>query len=154
MIVKTTLDFELQKKAEDAFANNVRTLYANGANNSSMLYVNTDNGDVLVYVGSLDYFNDEIQGQNDMVRNPRQSGSSIKPLLYSLGLETLPLTMDSPMFDIPFQVGPDRPNNADGKFEGLLPLKYALGHSRNIPAVKMYLAAGGEDVVKPYLQKL
>jgi len=64
------------------------------------------------------------------------------------------LTMDSPIFDIPFQVGPDRPSNADGKFEGLLPLKYALGHSRNIPAVKMYLAAGGEDVVKPYLQKL
>jgi len=61
MIVKTSLDLELQKKAEDAFANNVRTLYANGANNSSMLYVDTDNGDVLVYVGSLSYFNDEIQ---------------------------------------------------------------------------------------------
>jgi len=154
MIVRTTLDLDLQKKAEDAFTNNVRTLYANGANNSSMLYVDTDSGDILVYVGSLSYFNDEIQGQNDMVRNPRQSGSSIKPLVYALGLETLPLTMDSPMFDLPFQVGPDRPSNADGKFEGLLPLKYALGHSRNIPAVKMYLAAGGEESVKPYLQKL
>jgi hypothetical protein len=29
--------------AEEAFRNNVRTLYENGANNSSMLYVNTDN---------------------------------------------------------------------------------------------------------------
>lgn len=154
MIVKTTLDMEIQKKAEEAFTNNVRTLYANGANNSSMVYVDTDNGDVLVYVGSLDYFNDEIQGQNDMVRNPRQSGSSIKPLIYSLWLEKLPLTIDTPMYDLPFQVGPDKPNNADGKFEGLIPLKYALGHSRNIPAVKMYLAAGGEDTVKPYLQKL
>jgi membrane carboxypeptidase/penicillin-binding protein PbpC len=47
--------------AEEAFKNNVRTLYENGANNSSLLYVNTDNGDVLAYVGSLDYFNDEIQ---------------------------------------------------------------------------------------------
>jgi peptidoglycan glycosyltransferase len=84
MIVKTTLDIKLQQKAEEAFTNNVRTLYSNGANNSSMVYVDTDNGDVLVYVGSLDYFNEEIQGQNDMVRNPRQSGSSIKPLIYSL----------------------------------------------------------------------
>jgi membrane carboxypeptidase/penicillin-binding protein PbpC len=154
MIVKTTLDYEIQKKAEESFTNNVRTLYENGANNSSMLYLDTDNGDVLAYVGSIDYFNDEIQGQNDMVRKPRQSGSSIKPLIYSLGFQQVPLTIDTPIYDIPFQVGPDKPNNADDKFEGLLPLRLALGHSRNIPAVKMYLAAGGEDVVKPYLQHL
>jgi membrane carboxypeptidase/penicillin-binding protein PbpC len=154
MMVKTTLDYSIQQKAEEAFTNNVRTLYENGANNSSMLYLDTENGDVLAYVGSLDYFNDEIQGQNDMVRKPRQSGSSIKPLVYSLGLQTLPLTLDTPIYDIPFQVGPDKPNNADDKFEGLLPLRLALGHSRNIPAVKMFLALGGEDVVKPYLQKL
>jgi penicillin-binding protein 1C len=61
MIVKTTLDYNIQQMAEEAFKNNVRTLYENGANNSSLLYVNTDNGDVLAYVGSLDYFNDEIQ---------------------------------------------------------------------------------------------
>ena len=141
MIVRTTLDYEVQLKAEQAFKDNVRVLYENGANNSSMLYLDTDNGDVLAYVGSIDYFNEEIQGQNDMVRNPRQSGSSIKPLIYSLGFERLPLTLDTPIYDIPFQVGPDKPSNADGRFEGLLPLKRALGHSRNIPAVKMYLAA-------------
>jgi membrane peptidoglycan carboxypeptidase len=89
-----------------------------------------------------------------MVRKPRQSGSSIKPLIYSFGFQHLPLTIDTPIYDIPFQVGPDNPNNADDKFEGLLPLRFALGHSRNIPAVKMYLAAGGEDTVKPYLQHL
>ncbi|MDR0281947.1 MAG: hypothetical protein LBI53_01110 [Candidatus Peribacteria bacterium] len=89
-----------------------------------------------------------------MARKPRQSGSSIKPLVYALGLEKLPITLDTPMFDIPFQVGPDKPNNADDKFEGMLSLKHALGHSRNIPAIKMYLAAGGEDIVKPYLQNL
>ena len=47
LIVKTSLDYNIQKMAEEAFTNNVRTLYENGANNSSMLYVNTDNGDVL-----------------------------------------------------------------------------------------------------------
>jgi membrane peptidoglycan carboxypeptidase len=154
MIVKTTLDYDIQLKAEEAFKNNERTLRDNGANNSAMIYIDTNNGDVLSYIGSSNYFDDEIQGQNDMVRKPRQSGSSIKPLVYSLGFQKLPLTIDTPIYDIPFQVGPDRPNNADDKFEGLLPLRLALGHSRNIPAVKMYLAAGGEDVVKPYLQQL
>jgi penicillin-binding protein 1C len=79
-------------------------LQNNGANNSSMIYLDTKNGDVLAYVGSIDYFNETIQGQNDMVRSPRQSGSSIKPFIYSLALEKLPLTLDTPIFDIPFQI--------------------------------------------------
>jgi peptidoglycan glycosyltransferase len=61
MVVKTTLDYNIQQKAEEVFTNNMRTLYENGAYNSSMVYLDTNNGDVLAYVGSLDYFNDEIQ---------------------------------------------------------------------------------------------
>lgn len=64
------------------------------------------------------------------------------------------MTLDTPIYDIPFKIGADQPNNADNKFEGLLPLKRALGHSRNIPAAKTFIAVGGEPVVKPYLQKL
>jgi len=154
LIVKTTLDYNIQQMAEEAFKNNVRTLYENGANNSSLLYVNTDNGDVLAYVGSLDYFNDEIQWQVDMVKNRRQSGSSIKPLIYALWFMRLPLTLDTPIYDIEYQVWPDRPNNADNKFDWLMTLKAALWHSRNIPAIKMFVAEGWEWVVKPFLQSL
>lgn len=154
LIVKTSLDYNIQQMAEEAFKNNVRTLYENGANNSSMLYVNTDNWDVLAYVGSLDYFNDEIQWQIDMVRSRRQSWSSIKPLIYALWFMRLPITIDTPIYDIEYQVWPDRPNNADNKFEWLLPLRTALWHSRNIPAIKMFIAEWGEGVVKPFLQSL
>ncbi len=154
LIVKTSLDYNIQQMAEEAFKNNVRTLYENWANNSSLLYVNTDNWDVLAYVGSLDYFNDEIQWQIDMVKSRRQSGSSIKPLIYALGFMKLPLTIDTPIYDIEYQVWPDRPNNADNKFEWLLPLKTALWHSRNIPAIKMFIAEWWEEVVKPFLQSL
>lgn len=153
-MVKTTLDYEIQKLAENSLTSNKATFFENGATNGSMLYVDSQNGDVLAYVGSLDYFNKEIQGQNDMVRNPRQSGSSIKPLIYALGFEKLPLTIDTPIYDILFKAGKDTPSNADGKFDGKLPLKKALGFSRNIPAIKMFFALGGEVVAKPYLQKL
>ena len=154
LIVKTSLDYNIQQMAEEAFKNNVRTLYENGANNSSLLYVNTDNGDVLAYVGSLDYFNEEIQWQIDMVKSRRQSGSSIKPLIYALWFMKLPLTLDTPIYDIEYQVGPDRPNNADNKFDWLMSLKAALWHSRNIPAIKMFIAEWWEEVVKPFLQSL
>lgn len=153
-IVKTTLDAKIQKVAEEAILANNPVLQDNGANNSSMIYLDTKNGDVLAYVGSIDYFNETIKWQNDMVRRPRQTGSSIKPLIYALALEKLPLTIDTPIFDIPFKIGADQPNNADDKFEGMLPLKYALWHSRNIPAAKVFTALGGEVVAKPFLKSL
>lgn len=154
IVVKTTLDYEIQKLAEEALSANVGVLQQNGANNSAMIYNDSLNGDVLAYVWSLNYFDEGIQGQNDMVRRPRQSGSSIKPFIYALWFEKLPLTIDTPIFDIPFQIGPDRPNNADDGFSGLLPARLALGNSRNIPSAKMFLALGGEEVAKPYLMSL
>lgn len=154
LTVKTTLDYQIQQLAEAAIKSNSTSLFEYGASNASLLYADSGNGDILAYVGSLDYFNKDIQGQNDMVKNPRQSGSSIKPLIYALGFEKLPLTIDTPVYDIPFKAGKDMPSNADGKFDGLLPLKKALGFSRNIPAVKMFFALGGESVAKPFLQKL
>ena len=154
LIVKTTLDYNIQKMAESSLVNNGSSFFENWATDWSMLYTDTTNWDVLAYVGSLDYFNDEIQGQNDMVRNPRQSWSSIKPLVYALWFEKLPLTLDTPIYDIEFKAWNDTPNNADGLFEWLLPLKKALWFSRNIPAIKLFLAIGWEEVVKPYLQSL
>lgn len=154
LVVKTSLDYNIQEMAENALSDNDLTLYGNGANNSSLLYVNTDNGDILAYVWSLDYFNDEIQWQVDMVRSPRQSGSSVKPLVYALWFMKLPITLDTPIYDIEYQIGPDKPNNSDNTFDGMIPLRLALWHSRNIPAIKMFVAVGWEDVVKPYLKSL
>jgi len=153
-IVKTTLDSKIQQVAEEAILANNAVLQDNGANNSSMIYLDSKNGDVLAYVGSINYFNETIKGQNDMVRRPRQTGSSIKPFIYALALETLPLTIDTPIYDIPFKIWADQPNNADNSFEWLLPLKKALGHSRNIPAAKTFTALGGEVVAKPFLKSL
>lgn len=69
-----------------------------------MIYLDSLNGDVLAYVGSINYFDEAIKGQNDMVRRPRQTGSAIKPFVYALGLENLPLTLDTPIYDIPFKI--------------------------------------------------
>jgi penicillin-binding protein 1C len=63
----------MQKIAEESMNNNISILQQNGANNSAMIYVDSLNGDVLSYAGSRDYFDDDIKGQNDMVRRPRQS---------------------------------------------------------------------------------
>lgn len=87
--IKTTLDLSMQKLAEESLTDNLAVMQENGANNSAMIYLDSKNGDVLAYVGSINYFDEKIKGQNDMVRRPRQSGSSIKPLVYALALEKL-----------------------------------------------------------------
>lgn len=154
LVVTTTLDYEIQQLAENALLENVLTIQNNWANNSSLIYIDSFSWDVLAYVWSINYFNDKIQWQNDMIRRPRQSGSSIKPFIYALWFEKLPLTLDTPIYDIPFQIWPDKPNNADDKFEWLLPLKHALWYSRNIPATKMFLWLWWETVAIPFLNNL
>jgi penicillin-binding protein 1A len=153
LVVKTSLDREIQQQIEKIFRDTQWELSSHGANNKAMIYLDSSNGDVIAYVGSTDYFNETIEGKNDIVRRRRQIGSSIKPFIYALWFQELPINLDTPIFDIPFDVGWDEPSNADGEFLWLLPLRQALAFSRNIPAVKMFLAAGGEAIIKPWLQK-
>lgn len=43
MVVKTTLDYEIQKLAENALTNNKAAFFENGATNGSMLYIDSQN---------------------------------------------------------------------------------------------------------------
>jgi penicillin-binding protein 1C len=105
-------------------------------------------------VGSADYYDEEIDGKVDMVRALRQPGSTIKPFIYALGIEKLGLTLDTPIFDLPVTLGAQKPNNSDGQFMGLLPLKQTLAYSRNIGPIKTFMAVGGEALVKPFLKAI
>lgn len=154
LVIKTSLDLDIQNIAEEAIKINKERMDYYGANNGSMVYLDSTNGDVLAYIGSYDYFDVDIEWQNDMIRSSRQVGSSMKPFVYALGLEKLWIAIDTPMFDIPFSIGEDVPNNSDINFLGLLPLKYALAYSRNIPAIKMFYAIWWESVFKPFIQSL
>ena len=154
LTVRTSLDLDIQEIAESSLKNNKSKLEVYWATNEAMVYLDSINWDVLAYVWSFDYFNEEIGWQNDMVQSARQVWSSIKPLIYALWFMKLPLTIDTPIYDIPFKIWADRPNNSDGRWLGILPLRNALAYSRNIPAVKMITALGWQDVALPYLRSI
>lgn len=154
LTIKTTLDLDIQEIAESSLKNNKSKLEVYGATNEAMLYLDSTNWDILAYVWSFDYFNEDIKWQNDMVQSARQVWSSIKPLIYALWFMRLPLTIDTPIYDIPFKIWPDRPNNSDGRWLWILPLRNALAYSRNIPAVKMITALGWQDAALPFLRSL
>jgi len=81
----------------------------------------------------------------------RQPGSSIKVVTYAAALEkgfTAASILDDSAVVYPQIGGPAyAPVNYDGKFHGFVPLRYALGNSYNIPAVKTIAAIGVPAVI-------
>jgi membrane carboxypeptidase/penicillin-binding protein len=55
--------------------------------NGSVVILKPGGGEILAMVGSLDYFNENIDGQVNVALSPRQPGSSIKHVTYAAALE-------------------------------------------------------------------
>jgi penicillin-binding protein 1C len=147
----TTMDPAAQDLAIRTLADNRGAIQAGGANNAALVAIKPDTGEVLSLVGSLDFFDETIDGQVNMALVPRQPGSSIKPLVYLSALERgwTPSTL---IWDVEtsFPNGtnpPYVPKNYDDTFHGPLRLRPALGNSYNIPAVKALEFVGVCDFI-------
>ena len=138
--VFTTLDLGLQKKAEEIVAKNAEYNVKHfWAENQSLMTINTKNWEILTMVWSRDYFNDEIDGQVNVLTQKRLIWSTFKPFAYIAML----LSWYSP-YSIVFDTETNfwekwndyEPQNFDWKFMGPMSLWEALWNSRNIPAIK------------------
>jgi membrane peptidoglycan carboxypeptidase len=150
--VYTTLDPDFQEAAETAIADkkehNMDTF---GAQNAALVSIHPQTGQVLAMVGSSDYFDDEIDGQVNMITSQRQPGSSFKPFVYALAFlnQYTPATV---LYDVATKIGTDEPSNYDGEFWGPMTIRHALAQSRNIPAAKAYFLAGQEAAILPFIE--
>lgn len=147
LTITTTLDWELQQIAEKIVEEKKEdALTRFGAHNISLLSVDPASRDVLAYVGNMDYADTENGGKIDMIQVPRQPGSSFKPLVYLSAFKNgySPATV---LYDVKTKIGNDLPQNFDGKFNGPMTIRDALGASRNIPAAKAFFLGGGEDEI-------
>ena len=103
-------------------------------------------------LGSVDYFA-TASGTFNVTTSDRQPGSSIKPINYAIGIERKLVTAGTVFIDSPTCfVGGGQPKgycpvNYDGKFHGPQALRFSLGGSYNIPAVKMLALNGVKEFV-------
>ncbi len=121
----------------------------------AVVAIDNHTGQILAMVGGLSFersqFNRAIQAQ-------RQVGSLFKPFVYTAAIDR-GYTAMSPLLDEPvsFNVGPNQPlyepKNFDRKFEGEIPLRWALEDSRNVPTVRLMDALRPEQVI-PYARAL
>lgn len=159
--VITTLDWELQKAAEEIVAEKAAiNAERYKASNAGLVATDPKTGDLLVMVGSKDYFSEDIDGNFNVALASRQPGSSIKPFVYATAFSKgyLPATI---IFDVPTQFSPQcdawsrssespcyAPNNYNAKFKGPISMRNALAQSLNIPAVKTLYLAGLKNTLK------
>ncbi len=147
LIVHTTLDLDLQNQAQKSILDYVSNQQYNNIHNAAALVADPRNGDILAMVGSGNYY-DNNGGQYNVVLSPRQLGSAVKLITYSLALETT-YTPDTIIQDAPvtFREYPEyRPRNYDGKFHGNVTLRSAFANSYNIPALKVGYQLGIDNV--------
>lgn len=150
--VYTTLDLDLQNYAQATVAAEVAKLKSWSVSNGAALITHPATGEILAMVGSTDYFASP-SGSFNVTTALRQPGSSIKPINYAIGIEKHIVTPATMFLDIPTCFGnaigqpPYCPRNYDGKFHGPVQLRFALGNSLNIPAVKMLYLNTVQDMV-------
>jgi 1A family penicillin-binding protein len=160
--VITTLDYDLQQKAEDTVAKWAPQMLSNfNASNEGVVAIDPKTGQILAMVGSKGYFDPTIDGKVNVTLTNRQPGSSFKPFVYATAFEK-GFTPDTVVFDLPTQFSTScspqdntndtppcySPSNFDGTFKGPMTLRDAIAQSENVPSVKVVYLAGVAASIK------
>ena len=149
--VQTTIDLKMQRIAEEVAAEGHRDLVDRGAyaDQLSLVAVDPRTGFVKALVGGVGDFDKNQFNRAVLAR--RQLGSSFKPFVYYLAFASGNYTPDSTIDDSPMSIPdgdePYIPRNYDNKFAGAMSIRQAIAISRNIPALRLGLEFGNENVV-------
>lgn len=159
--VKLTIDLDAQNIAKDALQTGYenilkrdkwteenRTKSINGA----MITIENHTGKILTMVGGLDYKKSNF---NRVTQSKRQPGSAVKPFLYQVALN-LGYSPATELTDISrtyaYKQGKEekkwQPKNYEGNFKGLIKLREALVHSRNLATINLVTDIGIDVVYK------
>jgi len=136
-IIRSTLDYKLQKKLEKIVHDYSNTMKDTGINNAAVLVVNNKTKEVLAYVASQDFYDKKNNGEIDGLQAKRSPASLLKPFLYALSIDEGLIVPDSIYPDVPIYFGNFYPKNSTGTFSGMVKMEDALIKSLNIPFVKL-----------------
>ncbi len=140
--VTTTLDIKLQDKMSRTLKSQIARRKSVGVTNASAILINYKTMETLAYIGSADYFDKSIYGENDGIRARRSPGSTLKPLIYAAATDRGLIHGMTLLKDAKINFGVYAPENADNDFYGPVLAHTALTHSRNVPAINLVRQIG------------
>jgi penicillin-binding protein 1A len=158
--VTTTLDMRLQNLAEEQVAKGIKTVKKQKGDVAAFAAIDVKTAQMVALVGGPDFSNPDY-GQVNYAKQWLPPGSSFKPYDYvSLINEKDNAGAGSVLYDIqaPLPGWPctNKAKPKDGgnclwdydfRYPGPLTLRYSLGGSRNVPAVKSMLTVGVNKVI-------
>ena len=135
-------------KGDALMATDVNTSKLNGA----LVSIDNHSGDILALVGSIDY---KKSTYNRATQGKRQPGSAFKPFIYQVAIN-LGYSGASELVDIAKTYDYEKdgeemkwqPKNYEHNYEGLIPLREALVHSRNLATINLVTDIGLGKLIK------
>jgi membrane peptidoglycan carboxypeptidase len=150
--VITTIDLDLQAKAENIVREYSQKNLAFNIKNMALAAVETDTGQIVTMVGSVDYWDSANDGNVNVTTSYRQPGSSFKPYVYATAFQK-GIGPNTIIYDIKTDFGGDGgrihyiPNDFSHRFSGPVTVKQAIQQSLNLPAIKAFYVAGPKNVI-------
>lgn len=154
--ITTTLDYRAQQIAEAAVNEGSNVAYINQSDNIALVSLDVDTSQVIAMVGSVNFFNPTFGELNVTTDALIEPGSTIKPIL-----DYAPLFMQREGINYgPGTILKDENINSvycagyngrcslanvTNRFYGDVPIRFSLGHSLNIAAVKALYINGIEN---------
>ena len=136
-ISKASLDLNLQKDMLKILKDAMFSLKAKNANNAAAVVIDNKKMSVVAFIGSHD--ERARDGKNSALNMKRNTGSTLKPFIYSLALDSGLITPNSQLIDTQIYLNEYVPKNFSNDFLGLVSAKDALNFSLNIPVINLDL---------------
>ena len=142
LIVETTVDLPLQKRAQALVQDALADGNSSDASQAGMLMMDLD-GAVRVLVGGRSYAESQF---NRALKAKRQPGSSFKMLVYLAALER-GMRPDSIVHDLPILGVGWSPRNENGSYRGSVTMREALTRSLNAATARLQMSIGPRTTV-------
>ena len=136
-ISKANLDLNLQKDMLKILKDAMFSLKVKNANNAAAVVIDNKKMSVVAFIGSHD--ERARDGKNSALNMKRNTGSTLKPFIYSLALDSGLITPNSQLIDTQIYLNEYVPKNFSNDFLGLVSAKDALNFSLNIPVINLDL---------------
>lgn len=162
--IDTTLNLDLQKVAEDQVAKGMTQVRRQGGDSAAFVAEDVKTGEIVASVGGADFDNEDFGKLNFAHSVQVSPGSTFKPYDYTaliekgtnVGAGSVLYDQQGPIPGYPCTNKTLPPPKGQGnclwdydfKYPGPITLRYALGGSRNIPAVKAMLTVGTDRTIQ------